>query len=483
MRLLGLADKVLIVDEAHAYDAYMGVELMALLRFHAALGGSAVVLSATLPLARREELVTAWIEGAAGGRRRTAPLFGGAPPRLTCRNEYPLVTLVDGRDARVVETGLEVASWLRTRVGVKLIHDPLEARTRVVEAVRGGAAVAWIRNTVRDCLTAAAELRSLGLSPDVFHARFAQCDRLAREADVLRTFGEKATSQDRAGRVLVATQVIEQSLDLDFDLIVTDLAPVDLLIQRAGRLWRHPTRNGDRPAITPTPELVVLTPPLHEPVRSDWISSFLPGTARVYEDAGILWRTATKLAHCGALEVPGGIRSLIEDVYASDTVPEALQRAAERAEGKRRGDASLANFGALEVADGYSGDARPWMDDMRVPTRLGQATTTIRLGRVQKSGAIIPWAAGETGPPWHVWALSEVRVLATAVPAGALPDSQHRGLVDALRAEWGRFEQEYPLLPLQEVEPGVWGGTLVSPDGGGTITFRYTSADGLSYSR
>ena len=81
--------------------------------------------------------------------------------------------------------------------------------------------------------------RKLDPPPELFHARFALADRLEKERRVVRTFG-KESGEERAGKVLVATQVVEQSLDLDFDALVTDLAPVDLLIQRAGRLWPPP---------------------------------------------------------------------------------------------------------------------------------------------------------------------------------------------------------------------------------------------------
>src|SRR5690606_9644495 len=96
VRLFGMADKVLVFDEAHAYDAYMGGEIQQLLRFQAALGGSAVVLSATLTLEQREKFATAWLEGLAEGHRRVAPLFGGALPALVESEEYPLGTVVSG---------------------------------------------------------------------------------------------------------------------------------------------------------------------------------------------------------------------------------------------------------------------------------------------------------------------------------------------------------------------------------------------------
>jgi CRISPR-associated endonuclease/helicase Cas3 len=243
MRLVGLCEKVLIVDEAHAYDAYMGVEIQELLRFHAAFGGSAVILSATLSAKQRRSIVEAWADGVAGGGRLVT--FGGG--LVPVSSEYPLATTVSA--AGLHEEKIETASWSHRSVGVRLVHDIEHAIAHVLDAQARGGAVAWVRNTVDDCLDAAAQLSARGVDVLVFHARFAQGDRQDREAEVMRLFGRKARAEERRGRVLVATQVIEQSLDLDFDAMVSDLAPIDLLVQRAGRLWRHSEkRAAERPS-------------------------------------------------------------------------------------------------------------------------------------------------------------------------------------------------------------------------------------------
>src|SRR5690606_12540976 len=131
---------------------------------------------------------------------------------------------------------------LRREISVTRIGDIETAVERIVSAARTGAAVAWIRNSVDDAIAAQDLLRDAGVDAGLFHARSAFGDRYAIEEDVVRRFGKQGGVEQRRGRVLVATQVVEQSLDLDFDLIVSDLAPIDLLLQRAGRLWRHPGR-------------------------------------------------------------------------------------------------------------------------------------------------------------------------------------------------------------------------------------------------
>ena len=136
----------------------------------------------------------------------------------------------------------------------------------VEQAVSSGQAVLYIRNTVDDALEAHTVLaRARGIKADVFHARFALVDRLEIEKQVVATFGKSSTPERRIGKVLVATQVVEQSLDLDFDTLITDLAPVDLLIQRAGRLWRH-----HRPAREGRPEVLVVGPEPIADADAEW---------------------------------------------------------------------------------------------------------------------------------------------------------------------------------------------------------------------
>ena len=257
------------------------------------MGGSAILLSATLPHDTRALLVNAFRDGL------------GTPPAVLQDRSYPLATFV-GAEC-VTETPCAVREGLGRRVGVTRVADVAAALKRVSQAARAGAAVAWIRNTVDDALVAAELLREAGFAPLVFHARFALCDRMVVEADVLGRFGRQSTKAGR-GFILVATQVIEQSLDLDFDFICTDLAPVDSLIQRAGRLWRH-VRN-DRPL--PGADLVVLSPEPVDAPGPGWIRDLLPGTAAVYDDPALLWRSARALFARGSLTTPDDMRPLIE---------------------------------------------------------------------------------------------------------------------------------------------------------------------------
>ncbi len=428
LRLLGLSQRVLIVDEAHAYDAYMSQELETLIAFHAALGGSTIVLSATLPRDRRNALVTAFHKGA-----------GGQPPALTSQH-YPLLTLAAAGGGR--EQPCPPRADLGRTVQVERLATAEAAVARVAAAARAGLAVAWVRNAVDDAIEAHAALTAAGIGADLFHARFAMGDRLDIEAATMERFGRSATSASRSGRVLVATQVIEQSLDLDFDLIVSDLAPIDLLIQRAGRLWRHDRT--DRSVSADAPRLLVLSPEAAADADGGWLSGPLRRTRNIYRWT-ILWRTARTLFETGVIETPGDVRRLIEAVYTTpDEVPEGLRAALATEQGQASAAIALGRMNVLQWKDGYAA-GQGWDSDVRTPTRLTEETVTFRLGRWD-GGVLSPWYAG--APEHLAWALSEVSLAAWRASAVPVPSGTLAAAVAAAKSGWGRWEQDLPLLVL-----------------------------------
>ena len=365
LRLLGLSRRVLIIDEAHAYDAYMTKELHGLLEFQAALGGSAIVLSATLTARQRGELQAAFLAGL------------GAEAMADRAVEYPLTTTVSR--AGILLNRSPIAPGLSRRVAVERVSDRTEAIAAIAAAARAGAAVAWVRNAVDDAIDAVEVLRAIGIDAALFHARFAMGDRQDIEAEVLARFGRTGSPQGRAGRVLVATQVVEQSLDLDFDLMVTDLAPADLLIQRAGRLWRH--QRGERPIHGP--RLLVLAPePVDDPSPA-WLGAELRRTGFVYPDHALLWRSARTLLGCGCIETPDGIRDLVEAAYDRDAptaIPAGLARAANRAEGADLAAAGIAFQNVLKIDEPYERRAGLWEPDVRTPTRTRRRSNRLQAG-------------------------------------------------------------------------------------------------------
>lgn len=468
LRLFGLADRVLVVDEAHAYDTYTTRLLAALLRFQASLGGSAIVLSATLPLGVRRELVQAFARG-----------LGRSQVELR-EQAYPLLTLCAA--GGTMERAVAPRPDLYRTLAIERLASEEAALEAVREAAATGAAVLWLRNTVDDAIESRDRLRCVGVEAELFHARFAMGDRLKREAAVLRRFGKTASAEDRRA-VLVATQVVEQSLDLDFDLIVSDLAPIDSLLQRTGRLWRHP----GRPRPVARPRLLVVSPEPVDRPSADWIASVLPGTAAVYRDHVRLWRTARTLFVREQLCIPHDVRGLVEEVYGDDgELPAGLARHWYASDGERQAARALAEQNTLDPEGGYVFEG-VWDSEARTPTRLGEPMVTLRLARFA-NGRLEPWCGDPD--PRRAWALSEVQVRQTRMREALLPEGCPKQLVDAARRSWGRFEapdlfggkrrEDLLLLPLQRDDSGGWRGQ-VRTVGDRVIGVRYASAQGLVF--
>lgn len=430
LRQLGLCGKILVIDEAHAYDSYMSREVERLLTFHASLGGSAVILSATLPKRMKQAYATAFRGGAF---RDKVSLVD---------DSYPLVTNIPFCGPPI-ETPLEARADLRRSVRVERLENWAVALERIVEAAARGAAVAYIRNSVDDAIEACAALRERGLEPLLFHARFAMCDRLRIEGEALAIFGKESTPAQRKGRVLVATQVVEQSLDLDFDLIVADLAPIDLLIQRAGRLWRH--ERGPRPIDGPN-LLIVSTEPFVD-AGADWFAKAFPRAAHVYEAHALLWLTAKTLFDAGAIHSPNGVRGMIETVYGKDAgalIPVALRGNFDAEDGRAYGERGQADLNLLDFKGGYAADHRGWSDDVDTPTRLGEAQTTFRLA-FWRNGALLPYVNDED--ELRAWALSEVSIGAYKAMGRGACCAEMEPACAVIEEVWRRHGDRSVLLP------------------------------------
>jgi CRISPR-associated endonuclease/helicase Cas3 len=230
-------------------------------------------------------------------------------------------------------------------------------------------------------------------------------------------------------------------------------------------------------------ELLVLSPEPFEAPPADWLGGAFKGTSHVYEDAAVLWRTVRALAEVRCIETPRGLRALIERVYDPDAEPPtSLLPSAQRAAGRQGADAAAAIFAVLKAPDGYHADAVAWVNDMRVPTRLGDLRTTLRLARVRADGGLEPWVRAHDGAPWKSWALSEVSVSAYRAPPGSMPEPRFAGAVERLRNGWGRFEQDVPVVVLAAERAGDWRGTLTTP-GGKIAAIGYTESEGLAFSR
>jgi CRISPR-associated endonuclease/helicase Cas3 len=326
---------------------------------------------------------------------------------------------------------------------------------------------------VDDAIEGQDALLKAGIAADLFHARFAMGDRLRIEDAVVERFGRSATSAQRGGHVLVATQVIEQSLDLDFDLMVSDLAPIDLLVQRAGRLWRHPDR--ERPAAADAPRLVVLSPLATPDADGAWLAGPLRRTRNIYRWT-ILWRTADALFKAGKIDTPGDVRGLIAAVYDDpDNVPDGLRTALAKEQGAESAAIQMAKMNVLNWKDGYAA-GQGWDSDVRTPTRLTEESVTFRLARWQ-DGVLSSWCSGESDR--LAWSLSEVS-LATWRAAG-VPDvaGELLAAVTAAKAGWARWDREMPMLVLRPAGE-AWEGRAMLADGRERIV-HYQHCHGLTF--
>ena len=477
LRLLGLAGKVLLVDEVHAYDPYMMTLLKTLLAAHARQGGSAILLSATLPLAARDELVAAYRFG-----------LGAQEDNVLEDNRYPLATQAG---QSLASHACETRPQLRRSVAVLPVHNEAGVVDLVVEQAKAGRSVCWIRNTVDDARRAkqllAEHLPSEKLS--LFHSRFAMGHRLDIEGQVLALFGKHSIGKERAGQVLVGTQVLEQSLDFDVDLMVSDLAPVDLLIQRAGRLQRHARQANGDPATDgierrEPPVLYLLTPqPDNEP-QANWYTTLFPKACYVYPDTGKLWLGARALLRSGCIVTPGepgqsgAVRELVEAVYGDDIddVPDSLKKASQDQLGKDMAMQSQAHFNALRLDKGYCIDSSArWYEDHMVPTRLGDETQTLYLA-LWRDGELHPLCAEGAYP----WEQSAVRIGAHYAKELA-PDwmSQFSGPMEVLRNRYRLLEEPAFILPLVESESGMMAKVL--DEKGRVLEMHYDLQKGLSW--
>ncbi len=315
VRLFGLAGKVVVVDEVHAYDTYMTGLLERLLEWLAALGSPVVLLSATLPASRRVALLRAYDRGL---RAMSVSVVEDV------NVGYPRITSIDGKSIQATVSTFAAAprSHRELRLNGRLGPSVEAVRDLLVAQLAVGGCAAVICNTVARAQEMYSALKDVFTQDELglFHARFLLDDRQRIEEDCLRRLGPNDGSGRPQRYVLVATQVIEQSLDLDFDIMVSDFAPVDLLLQRSGRLQRHERGLRSHPL-----ELHIRWP------RGDDVPEFDPGSKAVYEEH-ILLRTWWLLRDRESVAIPSDLQMLVDAVYTDDeAVPEGIDGPLEKA--------------------------------------------------------------------------------------------------------------------------------------------------------
>ena len=330
MRAACLARNLLVVDEVHASDQYMRVVLEGLLDAHVGAGGYACLMSATLGSVARQRF-------SARGRLADGD---GISLHEALEVNYPAITTRGAEGEKVVAVGESGRSKAVQVETLSAMEEFAAVADRGLEAARVGAKVLIVRNTVSFAVRtqqALEERAALGEQHLLFgvdgvltlhHGRFATEDRRRLDAAVEKQIGKSRRS---GGRVIVGTQTLEQSLDIDADLLITDLCPMDVLLQRIGRLHRH--ERDDRPTDYRSPACIVLMPEDND--LSPWLTrrkdtNGLGPNGFVYEDLHILESTARQIAEYVTSGTPWTIPRMNRALVERSTHPEALKEITEQ---------------------------------------------------------------------------------------------------------------------------------------------------------
>lgn len=291
LRQLGLTGKVVIIDECHAYDAYMNVYLDRILNWLGAYHVPVILLSATLPGKRRAQLLRAYLgEGKKGGKE------------VETSQEYPLLSWTQGNEIRM-ET---IPAQGKSRCVTIEKAEEEYALNEVGRILKHGC-VGIIVNTVKRAQILRKKMKEHYPNAEILmdHSQFLAPERMKCEQEILRCVGKRSDEKTRKGVLVIGTQVLEQSLDLDFDLLITDLCPMDLLFQRIGRLHRH---KRTRPAESTEARCFVLNAE-GEPDR---------GSRSVYGEY-LLLRTQALLPEL--IHLPEDISPLVQKTYDESDLP------------------------------------------------------------------------------------------------------------------------------------------------------------------
>ena len=391
LRHLGLANKVVIIDECHAYDAYMSQYLNRALSWLGAYHVPVIVLSATLPAKKRKEVIDAYLNIKPTPKAQADPLgrskhLEEKPAEWIASCEYPLITYTDGN--KVNQTAVPTDGIIRD---VQLDFLPEDALLDKLEyLLSDGGCAGIVVNTVKRAQELARTLSEHFGKEAVrlLHSRFLSPDRAEKEKKLLEELGKPGVGTRRPYKcIVVGTQVLEQSLDIDFDVLVTDICPMDLLLQRIGRLHRH---ERDRPK--KLRQALCLLTGLDGDV-------FEAGSEAIYGKY-LLMRTKAYLPQ--QLVLPQDIARLVQDVYSEGDHPaltscEYVKSAAEQK--KRIADKEKRARDFRVSPPWPAGDLRDWLNT-DVSDKSGEAAVrdgdeSIEVLLIQKKNngklCFLPW--------------------------------------------------------------------------------------------
>lgn len=301
LKHLGFSGKVVIIDEVHAYDAYMSQYLYKVITWLGAYHVPLVILSATLPQERRQELIKAYLSGKYGKNYNRN--FKG-PANWEKNQAYPLLSILDNGQLKQFSDFPGQSDQKQQKLQVTRLNlSDEELIEHVLDKISSGGVAGIIVNTVKRAQALAKVLALKGTEYFVLHSAFLATERDKQEEKLQQAIGKNAIRPKKM--VVIGTQVLEQSLDIDFDVLYTDIAPMDLLLQRAGRLHRH---NIKRPKALETPQLFVMG-------INQW-GDYGAANQSIYQQY-LLMKTDYFLKN--QITLPNDISDLVQKVYTIET--------------------------------------------------------------------------------------------------------------------------------------------------------------------
>ena len=346
VRMDGLASKVLIIDEIHAYDAYMLAVIKDLLKICGELGVPVIMLSATLPISTKSDLLGVLGDG-----------------NIELHNGYPMISYVtkDGKIHEHVSHQYMPDKKISCEL-LPILNDNDKIARYAVDAVKDGGCECVIMNTVADAICVYDKIKK-NKKDDckiiLYHSRMTINARDEKSREILAMCGKDRTKRPERV-IIVGTQVLEQSLDIDVDYMITAICPIDLLFQRIGRYHRH----GDAGTIR---EYVVVANIVQVLIPSD-LSSY-GGTEYVYEKCYLDATIDAINEHNGHLLIPSGMPDMINYVYSHASIDVRVRQIIDEAN---------SDAGNIKIKNGFEiYTKRNDLTDKNLNVRLSNTDETI----------------------------------------------------------------------------------------------------------
>lgn len=324
LRHLGLGEKVVIIDEVHAYDAYMNVYLENALEWLGKMRAPVILMSATLPAGARQRLMQAYARGlGVGRRRRRVKRQGSSATGVSAIDlSYPVIHTVSAEGEGSPKKWEVEQPDKHQEFTLQAIDDSFAELDRVLAPLEDGGCAAIVCNTVDRAQSVYEHLQGMYSDTELrlFHSRFIGRDRVSKEEGLREALGKGNDVSRPEKLIVVGTQVIEQSLDIDFDVMVTDHAPVDLVLQRMGRLHRHErdknTRHRFREPICYVRGIEVLG-------EQNVVPEFPDAAEFIYDRATLISSYAVLMPFFAGrkLRIPADLSSLVQEAYGEPQLP------------------------------------------------------------------------------------------------------------------------------------------------------------------